>query len=232
MSLEKSSFSVASRQLLTDQLYEELKKMILRGYLKPGKILTETGLANAFNTSRTPVREAIKILISEGLVIKKSNGRLEITRLSYRQALDISDLRIILESSAPKLIFQNNRFTETFVEELKKNVSYSDQLLEEEDLDGILENNFSFHTLIIDSTYNKDLIQVFDNLSFQIIRYRTTILHNTANARSSIEGHKEIIEAFLSEDIERIEDTIEGHLLRAKEKLLLRLKEMEEDQQD
>ncbi|NLA59101.1 MAG: GntR family transcriptional regulator [Firmicutes bacterium] len=85
---------------LIQQVYEELRRQILEGELPSGTRLTETKLAETFNTSRTPVREALALLRNEGLVCHKPGIGLVVSEVSIKDIEELMGIRRVLEEYA------------------------------------------------------------------------------------------------------------------------------------
>ena len=90
----------ASGLRLSEQVYESLVEMIVRGELAPGQPVSEVELARSLNVSRTPIHEAVKQLVKDGLVLQAANRRPEVVRFGVDDIQDIYEMRRILESEA------------------------------------------------------------------------------------------------------------------------------------
>ena len=103
---------------LRDVVFNTLRQGILTGELKPGERLMEIHLADRLGVSRTPIREAIRMLELEGLVTMIPRRGAEVSRISRQDIRDVLEVRLVLDSLATKLACK--RITEDQKEELKK----------------------------------------------------------------------------------------------------------------
>jgi DNA-binding GntR family transcriptional regulator len=85
---------------LSEQVYESLVEMIVRGKLEPGQPVSEVELARTLSVSRTPIHEAVKQLVKDGLVIQAANRRPVVVSFGPDDIRDVYEMRIILESEA------------------------------------------------------------------------------------------------------------------------------------
>jgi len=95
------------RQNLTEAAYEQLIEILIRGELRPGDIVTERKMAERLNASRTPIREALGRLESEGLVFKQVNRGVTVSPFSAETFIDILNVRQLLESETARLAAGN-----------------------------------------------------------------------------------------------------------------------------
>lgn len=85
---------------LSEQVYETLVEMIVRGALQPGQPVSEVELARSLNVSRTPIHEAVKQLVKDGLIIQAANRRPVVVTFGADDVRDVYEMRRILESEA------------------------------------------------------------------------------------------------------------------------------------
>lgn len=93
----------SDRPNLTEQVYEQLIDLLIRGELRPGDVITERRMAERLNASRTPVREALARLESEGLIYKQPNRGVTVSPFSTEVFVEVLNVRILLESEAARL---------------------------------------------------------------------------------------------------------------------------------
>ncbi len=183
---------------LIRRVYEELRRQILEGELQPGTRLTETGLAEIFDTSRTPVREALALLRNEGLVCHKPGEGLVVSDVSVQDIVELMGIRRVLEEYAIDQAIDN--ITEADLMQLELFINQSRYYLEKNDVDAIFEHNTKFHDYILEKSCNKRLQAILGNLMDPILRFRIMTLHYPGNTKDSIERHQRLVQALRDRD--------------------------------
>lgn len=158
---------------LRDVVFRTLRQAILRGELKPGERLMEIRLANQLGVSRTPIREAIRMLELDGLVIMVPRKGAQVAQITEKDLNDVLEVRLGLEELAVKLACQ--RITESELQKLYQASRSFEQMLETtetDDLQKLAQADVAFHDVIYQATNNERLIQLLNNLREQMYRYR------------------------------------------------------------
>ncbi len=195
---------------LRDVVFNTLRQAILRGELKPGERLLEIQLANELGVSRTPIREAIRKLELEGLVVmvpRKSAVVAEITEKSLR---DVLEVRRALEELAMKLACE--RIQDKEIEELKMAQKEFADVLKTGDVTEGAEADVKFHDIIYRATDNERLIQLLYNLREQMYRYRVEQLKRKDFHDTLLAEHQYIIETLEKRDVKRAVEAICTHV--------------------
>lgn len=178
---------------LRDVVFSSLRQAILRGELKPGERLMEIPLANKLGVSRTPIREAIRKLELEGLVLMIPRKGAEVAEITEKSLRDVLEVRESLEELAVQLAC--DRIREEQIEELKEAAQIFEKITKSSDVTEVAEADVCFHDVIYMATNNQKLIQLLNNLREQMYRYRVEYLKNKEVYPKLWEEHKEIIEA-------------------------------------
>lgn len=155
---------------LRDVVFKTLRQAILKGELEPGERLMEIQLAERLGVSRTPIREAIRKLELEGLVLMIPRKGAEVARISESNLRDVLEVRRSLEELAIDLACQ--RMTEEELEELKVTQEKFSLAIKSGDAMQIAETDERYHEIIYLSTKNERLVQILNNLREQMYRYR------------------------------------------------------------
>ena len=181
----ESNFKVNMNEYLPlrDVVFNTLRQAILRGELKPGERLMEIQLANKLGVSRTPIREAIRKLELEGLVLMIPRKGAEVAEITEKNMRDVLEVRKALEELAVQLAC--DKITKEEIEEMKKAA---------EDFKKIAEADVRFHDIIYMATDNQKLIQLLNNLREQMYRYRVEYLKREEAHPQLIAEHAAIIE--------------------------------------
>jgi len=195
---------------LREVVFNVLRKEILRGDLKPGERLMEIQLANRLGVSRTPVREAIRKLELEGLVLMIPRRGAEVAKITEKSLRDTLEVRGTLEKLAVTLACQ--RITDKELEELKKAADYCGAFLNKKDIMEIAKADEKFHNVIYHATNNQKLIKILSNLSEQVYRYRVEYLKHENAPAQIIKEHKQLLDAIEARDEELASKTAEIHI--------------------
>ena len=155
---------------LRDVVFKTLREAILKGNLAPGERLMEIQLANQLGVSRTPIREAIRKLELEGLVIMIPRRGAEVARITEKDLKDVLEVRTSLEELAISLACE--RISDASVEALKEALKNFKAAINGGDVTKIAERDVAFHDIIFAATDNARLIQIVNNLREQMYRYR------------------------------------------------------------
>ena len=159
-----NDFSVDMNEYLPlrDVVFNTLRKAILKGELKPGERLMEIALAERLGVSRTPVREAMRKLELEGLVVMIPRRGAQVANITEKDLNDVLEVRIALEN----LSIENacTRMTEEQLEELWNAAKNFEATMAEGNLVKLAEADVAFHEVIYKSSDNRRLNQVLNNL--------------------------------------------------------------------
>ena len=215
---------------LRDVVFNTLRQAILKGELKPGERLMEIQLANKLGVSRTPVREAIRKLELEGLVLMIPRKGAEVAEITRQDMEDVLEVRTALEELAVKDACDH--ITDAQLSELKKaSNELKKALLEGKDLVTCADADMHFHDVILSATNNRRLIQMLNNLSEQMYRYRMEYLKDERTHKTLIEEHDAIRRALKKHDKVKAGAAIRVHIDNQKRSILESLTEKEEDEE-
>ncbi len=201
-----------------EEAYRHLKTRIMSADLPPGASLNELEIAAALGTSRTPVREAIRKLEQEGLVMRYPNRGAIVTKLSMTDVLEIWQLREILEPAACALAADRidrdalARLEGAFLE-------LRGQEMGPEAYEAFLRADVGLHGLIVDSTGNATLRSVLGMLNERIVQVR--VVTSPARFQSAVAEHLAIVAALKARDAQGAMAAMRRHLERARQSLVL-----------
>ena len=195
---------------LRDVVFDTLRQAILRGEFKPGERLMEIQLANKLGVSRTPIREAIRKLELEGLVLMIPRKGAEVAKISEKSLRDVLEVRRSLEELAIDLACQ--RITEEELDELNKAEVDFKAAIGNGDAMQIAQTDEQFHEIIYNSTKNQKLVQILNNLREQMYRYRLEYVKDEANYKRLIAEHRVIYEAIRDRDRQTGAEAIKNHI--------------------
>ena len=204
--------------------YEHLKMAILSGHLSPKERLTEEHLAETLGVSRTPVREALYKLESEGLIRPLETRGFIVSGDSKEEVKELFELRAILEGYALRII--SERITEESLQHLNTFIDKAQAALEANRMGDVFKWNTRFHDylheLVSDSIR---LYRLIVDMRKQVLRHRKVTLQSIEGAQRTLDGHQKILLALRLKDPELCEKTMREHIKLAKEDALLTLLE-------
>lgn len=195
---------------LRDVVFQTLRQAILRGELKPGERLMEIQLANKLGVSRTPIREAIRKLELEGLVLMIPRKGAEVAEITEKSLCDVLEVREALEILAVELACE--KITKGQVADLKDAAKSFEETLKSTDVTMIAEADVAFHDVIYEATDNKRLIQLLNNLREQMYRYRVEYLKKQETYPKVISEHQELIRKIEKGDKHAASEIIREHI--------------------
>ena len=183
---------------LRDVVFNTLRRAILRGELKPGERLMEIQLANKLGVSRTPIREAIRKLELEGLVLMVPRKGAEVAEITEKNLRDVLEVRCALEELAVQLAC--DRIDPERMQQLLDASAHFRDILGTADITELGEADEAFHDVIFQATDNRRLIQLLNNLREQMYRYRIEYLKKKECYPQLLEEHAVIIQAIREHD--------------------------------
>ncbi len=199
-------------------VYAWIRQAITSGRFVPGQRLSERELASRYGVSRTPIREAFRHLIQEGLVVYKPNSGYRIISLSEELARHILVVRETLEGMAARLAAQRDpqRTAETMV----KTIAKARRAYREGQLSELIAANQSFHQALVESSGNSVLEAMYRTLQGYIGLMMSVSLSWPRRPVETIREHGEIIRALKSGNPDAAEKAIRRHVRSAYEGVL------------
>ena len=212
---------------LRDVVFNTLRQAILRGELKPGERLMEIQLANKLGVSRTPIREAIRKLELEGLVLMIPRKGAEVAEITEKNLRDVLEVRCALEELAVQL--SCDRIDEEGLENLRTAAAHFRDVLGSDDITKIAEADVAFHDVIFTATDNRRLIQLLNNLREQMYRYRLEYIKDANKRQILLVEHEQILKALSLRHVQEARLAVREHIDNQEITVLKNLKEQEEN---
>jgi len=195
---------------LRDVVFNTLRQAILKGELAPGERLMEIQLAERLGVSRTPIREAIRKLELEGLVLMIPRKGAEVAKISEKSLRDVLEVRRSLEDLAIELACQ--RMDEEDIKELEEAQDVFAQAIASGDAMAIAESDEHYHDVIYRGTYNDRLVQILYNLREQMYRYRLEYIKDADKRQILLLEHDKILKAIKNRRVAEAKDTMRAHI--------------------
>lgn len=211
---------------LRDVVFENLRDAIITQVLKPGERLMEIQLADEMGVSRTPVREAIRKLELEGLVVMVPRKGAYVAGVSMKDIHEVYEVRSALEMLAVTLAAE--RITDEELNALEQQVlreSEEEAKKDGSDLDNIIYIDSSFHDIIYQAARNQRLVQFVNILQEQLQRFRAASLARPGRSKTALEEHKQIVEALSERNGELASKLAQEHIENAENAMIASMKE-------
>ena len=211
---------------LRDVVFETLRDAIITQVLKPGERLMEIQLADEMGVSRTPVREAIRKLELEGLVVMVPRKGAYVAGVSMKDIHEVYEVRSALEMLAVTLAAE--RITEEELDALERQVlreSEEEDKPNKGDLDSIIYIDRSFHDIIYQAAHNQRLVQFINILQEQLQRFRAASLSTPGRSKTALEEHKKIVEALSERNGELAAQLAREHIENAENAMISQMEE-------
>ena len=204
---------------LRDVVFNTLRDAILTGKLVPGERLMENQLAEKLGVSRTPVREALRMLELENLVELVPRKGAQVLDMSEKDITNILEVRSALEGLATSVACK--KMSKEDLQQLKNMEVDFEKAVAENDVEHFVDIDEDFHDLIFAATENDKLINIFRNLRIQLYRYRMAQAKNNETSMSTIVAHhRSIIRAIENHDVEEGASIAQGHIKYQTESIL------------
>ena len=181
-----------------DYVYEQLYNAILSGRFKPGEHLVLEDLADEMGTSRTPLREAIRRLQTEGLVEFTPHRGAVVTELSVEELIELYHIRSVLDGLAARLAAEN--LSQKELARLEKITIQSEQKLDPQNPDGFEDFNRDFHEIIYRGANAPRLYEMIASLYAQARRHRHLSLLSPGRISQILVEHRNILNALIARD--------------------------------
>ena len=195
---------------LRDVVFNTLRQAILRGELKPGERLMELQLASKLGVSRTPIREAIRMLEQEGLAVTIPRKGAEVAKMTEKDMEDVLQIRLSLEALAVRLSCEN--ITPAALQELKVAMEDFEEKTKSGQFVEMAKADVKFHEILYKASNNPKLQQLLSNLREQMYRYRVEYLKDAAIYPRLIEEHHRMYDALKEKDQKQAVAYVEKHL--------------------
>lgn len=203
----------------TEIIYKKLLDDILKGGFYQGQRLIEKELIDRYKISKTPLREALIKLERVGLVQKNINRGFLIKRILRKDAEEIYELREIIDGFSVRKITEN--ITEEKMQKIEKIIHDMELCIRDKKTDKYIELDKYFHTVLNKLSGNKRLIEIMQNLNYQIsILLKTSIKLPERGINVSFSEHKMIFKAILNKNSIKAEELVKKHIRKTKKAVL------------
>jgi len=210
MSLNNSLFESVKHGSLGSIIFDLLRDRILNGDYEDGTKLNELALAKELNISRTPIREALKQLELEGLVISVPNKGVYVRGFSPRDIDDMFEIRIELEGLAIQMAI--DRMDEEHLAKIKEVFELMEFYTQRKEIDKLNELNILYHEMIYQATQSTYFERLLKDLHYYVSRTSSQVIRHTNRLESSLQEHRAILDAIMAKDKNKAKETIQSHI--------------------
>jgi DNA-binding GntR family transcriptional regulator len=208
--------STPGKRTLGSDVFEALRKMAISYEMKPGERLNELDLAEKLGVSRTPVREALKRLAAEGLLMESSRGYVR-RPLEIQEMFNLYEARVAIERECFRLAFE--RATEEDLRDISDYLKASMHVPADTNIEQLVELDEGFHLRIAAMSKNAELKRILISLNERIRFIRWIDMENVGRDSTQKE-HWEIVNALLDRDMERGLARISSHISVRREQIV------------
>ncbi|ANU26217.1 GntR family transcriptional regulator [Planococcus versutus] len=205
---------ILDQRTLSDDVSKIIRKMILNGELKAGDWINQAQLAEKFNISRGPIREALKLLQNEGLIKHETNKGTFVATLSDQDAFEIYTLRALIEGEAAQLALLH--LTSHDFLELERYIEEFTEAMENQDIERQVQCDILFHGKIVAASKHKRLISIHKNLDTQVgVMYLTIANQVPMRVEQVVYNHRLLLNALRTRDKKKIKKAFSNHYTTA-----------------
>ncbi|VVE16239.1 HTH-type transcriptional repressor RspR [Pandoraea iniqua] len=213
---------------LFDQVHDRLWDLIIKGEVQPGERLKDVEWAGKLGVSRTPVREAMRKLQQEGVLLPLSAGGYQVKNVSNRDMEELYTCRAALEQLAT--LEASRRLTQADADNLTRILALTDAALSRNEIDEIFRLNSEFHKAIFEFAANNHLIFLWESLNKLVLFYRSALL-NKVKQRPELsdaylkrlaakqDAHRSIVKAMVEKRHTTAAELMEAHVLASIQEL-------------
>jgi len=212
---------------IKQQVYEIIKDDICNGVYTPGQRIEEVRLAENLQVSRSPIREALKQLVSDRLLVEYPNRGVFVRKYTPMDIEEIFDLRILLEDYALTRSVQN--MTHAKAQELTNCQERMRLFHKQNDHEGYVKEDTRLHQFFIELGGNTLIVDTYDRVSSMIGQFRSYALKSQKRFDESLKEHTDMIQYILDGNPEMAIQINRTHLKLAKDSIIAFLQDMDQE---
>lgn len=190
---------IEKNKSMREKVYDTLKQMIIDGVIKPGERIIETEYSNKFQISRTPIREAIRMLELEGLVESQTTGGVIVKTLTREEISEIYKIRIALESLIIEEIIK--KINNQDIKKLEKVLKNTKKAFEVKDIEKVFSLFTEFNQILYDIASLPKVTGMINNINLYLKRFRKLSIDNPSRKEEAFEDHVQILETIKNKEL-------------------------------
>lgn len=213
---------IERKKSIREQVYEYLKEEIVNGKIEEESRIVEEEYALKLNVSRTPLREAIRMLELEGLIEAREKGGVTVPKTTKKDVEEVVKIRIALETVIFEELFE--RVTKKDIERLEENVAKAAAIVNDEEKSLEVFKYFSeFNKILYSISDLPRVVTLINNLNLYLKKFRKISIENSNRRLSAHKDHVKMVEFIKKDRKKEIIDLNKKHLTEAKEFLIQQL---------
>ena len=205
------------KKTLHEEIANNLREMIMSGELREGDKIKENELCELMDISKTPLREALRVLSAEGLIRLIPNRGSYVTTPTLEEIKEMFDVMSVLEGVCARTAAE--KMSNIDYEKLKKIHLQLEENFRLKDQKQYIHYNNEYHSFVQELAGNKTLNQIVNGLRQKILLYRFKSLNLSGRFEQSIQEHRDLLEAFRKRDVEKAESLMKSHMKKQSEAL-------------
>ena len=216
------------RSTLANAAYNNIKNDIIEGYLRPGEKVKIKELGERYNVSETPIKQALAMLTSEGLIENIPRKGMRIKMITWEEIDEIFDIRLMMELFYKSDIITAVKYNSTLKKALEENVHQNLELINnatqlDQHKKGYQMDN-TFHELYLKCSGNQKAVEIYRNLNPHAYSNYIYGRQPKEKTLAGISEHQQIVNAIIKQDEDALEEAIRLHIENAKAIIQLLLK--------
>ncbi len=200
---------------MTSQALQTLREKIIIGELKAGYKLNELDISLSLGISRSPLREAFRVLETEHLVTNIPRKGTYVSELSLKDFVEVSQARVMVECYSIDLLKDSDIRSLPKVEaSLQAALNLSAPFLSDDPVESInhLRIMLDFHSLLVEATENSMLVQIYNSLTYTLTRYQYIYFHIQDAAQQSRDHHKKVLKLICDGEFDLAKEELKKHI--------------------
>lgn len=209
-----------ARHAASADAYEAIRNDIIYHRLKSGAPLIEEDLAAKYGLSRTPIREALKRLENDKLVVYYPYRGCFVQDFDARDIVEIYTIRMALECACCRGIVETGKVTDEVIAQLEEQHRLALKALDDGDVDLAAQYGDHLHQTIVNLTGNVRIRSILDNMNAQCLYFNNISIHLDGHLAKSLPEHSTIIQALKHQDARLAEELLRSHIMSTREDVL------------
>jgi DNA-binding GntR family transcriptional regulator len=226
--MEDFRFSRIRRESITSRVYEHIKAGILHGALPPGTHMRENQIAEQMGVSRSPVREAFRLLEADHMIESRPNQGVFVRSLTDEEVWEIYTARSVIEGFVAGLAATKAAPEE--IQRLRHAVDRVNEAARREDFEATVDADFEVHRLIWQISRHAILAGILSRLEVRIRMFMAVQAPLFEHLLDSVKSHESIFQAIANGDQERARQSMQEHIIEAGTLALGQVKAAQNDQ--
>jgi DNA-binding GntR family transcriptional regulator len=211
--MSEEKLIIEKNKSIREKTYEMLKKMIVDGTIAPGERIKEIEYSEKFQISRTPIREAIRMLELEGFVENKKTGGVIVREVHDSELYEIYKIRIALENIMLEEVVKHA--TSADIKKLEKIINETQQEMANENTDNVFILFSQFNSELYKISKLKKVSEMVQNITIHLKKIRKLSIEDVSRKEAAFNDHKEMVEKIKRKDIENLLKLNQTHLSRS-----------------